>query len=32
MTNEDIIERLIKEIPTPAIDKFEKPVAVPHGG
>jgi len=25
MTNEDIIERLIKEIATPAIDKFEKP-------
>jgi MoxR-like ATPase len=25
MTNEDIIEKLLKEIPTPAIDKFEKP-------
>jgi MoxR-like ATPase len=25
MTNEDIIERLIKETPTPAIEKFDKP-------
>jgi MoxR-like ATPase len=25
MTNEDLIERLIKELPTPPIEKFEKP-------
>ena len=25
MTNEDVIERLLKEIPTPPIEKFEKP-------
>ena len=25
MSNEDIINRLVKEIPTPSIDKFEKP-------
>jgi MoxR-like ATPase len=25
MTNEDLIERLVKELPTPPIEKFEKP-------
>ncbi|MDR0337367.1 MAG: MoxR family ATPase [Planctomycetaceae bacterium] len=26
MTNEDLIKRLIKELPTPTIEKFEKPI------
>jgi MoxR-like ATPase len=28
MTNEDIINRLVKELPTPPIEKFEKPVTM----
>ncbi len=28
MSNEDVIERLVKEIPTPPIEKFEKPPTI----